>query len=47
MYIRTTTCRNKDGTVVRYLQTTELTEEQRKLLQEMKIELPRRIHHIG
>lgn len=31
----------------RALQTTELTEEQRKLLQELKIEPPRRVHHIG
>lgn len=31
----------------RAMQTTELTEEQRKLLQEMKVELPRRVHHIG
>lgn len=29
------------------LQTTEITDEQRKLLQAMKIEPPRRIHHIG
>jgi len=29
------------------LQTTEITDEQRNLLQAMKIEPPRRIHHIG
>ena len=31
----------------RALQTTELTGEQRKLLQELKIEPPKRVHHIG
>lgn len=31
----------------RAMQTTEVTEEQRKLLQAMNIEPPRRVHHIG
>lgn len=31
----------------RAMQTTEITEEQRKLLQAMNIEPPRRVHHIG